>query len=255
MGHITLDVQGPVAVISLHNPDKHNAVDAPMREQLGAAYARIEGDDTIRVAILQGGDGGSFCAGGAIDGYLDGKAVGPDAAHLPRIPRPYPAAKPYIAAMKGYALGGGFALALACDLRIAGESARLGPTGLKLGAVQGAQTISRLTRLIGASKALEVLLLSKRLAAREAADMGLVHSVVADDAVLATALQWAETIAGFSPWAVAMTKKLVYETQHLPLDEAIEREDRVASEGYSRPEALAGFSAFLAGKGGDKKEA
>lgn len=248
MGHVVLDIQGPVALISLHNPEKHNAVDAPMREQLSAAYARIEADESIRVGVIQGGDGGSFCAGGAIDGYLQNKVVGPDAAHLPRIPRPYPATKPYIAALRGYTLGGGFALALACDLRIAGESARLGPTGLKLGAVQGAKTISRLTRLIGQSKALEVLLLSKRLGAREAADIGLVHTVVPDETVLATALEWANTIAGFSPWAVAMTKKLVYENQHLPLDESIEREDRIASEGYSRPEALAGFSAFMAGK-------
>lgn len=244
MGRVIFTVDGPIATIALDNPDKHNAVDAEMRAGLTEAYASIGSDDAIRVAIIRGAGAGSFCAGGAIDGYLEANALGPDAAQLPRIPRPYPATKPFIAAMLGYALGGGFALALSCDLRVAGQGARMGPTGLRLGAVQGAQTISRLTRLIGASKALEVLLLSKRLTAQQAADMGLVQAVTDDDKVFDTAMEWARTIAEFSPWAVAMTKKLVYETQHLPLDQAIAWEDATAAEAYTRPEALAGFSAF-----------
>jgi enoyl-CoA hydratase/carnithine racemase len=244
MGQIIFSVDGPVASIALDNPDSHNAVDALMRTALAAAYEQIEADDAIRVAVIRGAGTGSFCAGGSIDGYLEGNAFGPQARPLPRIPRPYPAKKPYIAAMLGHALGGGFALALSCDLRVAGKSAQMGPTGLKLGAVQGAQTISRLTRLIGASKALEVLLLSKRLTAQEAAEMGLVQAVAEDDKVFDAAMEWAHTIAGFSPWTVSMTKKLVYEAQHLSLDDAMAWEDKVATEGYSRPEALEGFTAF-----------
>ncbi|HSV83284.1 MAG TPA: enoyl-CoA hydratase/isomerase family protein [Ramlibacter sp.] len=248
MGRVHLSIADAIATIELDNPASHNAVDAPMRDELAAAYARVESDESVRVAIIRGSEGASFCAGGSIDGYLERGVFGPDGAHLPRIPRPHPATKPYIAAMNGYALGGGFALALACDLRIAGRSARMGPTGLKLGAVQGAQTISRLTRLIGASKALEVLLLSKRLTADEAVGMGLVHAVVDDDQVLDTAREWAATIAGFSPWTVAMTKKLVYEAQHLPLEDAMAWEDEVATEAYRRPEALEGFTAFKEGR-------
>lgn len=248
MGRIHLTIEGSIATIALDSPDKHNAVDAPMRKELTAAYEQIENDDTVRVAIIHGASSGSFCAGGAIDGYLEGKVFGPRAAHLPRIPRPHPSKKPYIAAMLGYALGGGFALALSCDLRVAGRGAKMGPTGLKLGAVQGAQTITRLTRLIGGSKALEVLLLSKRLTGQQAADMGLVHEVTEDDKVLETAMGWARTIAEFSPWTVSMTKKLVYEAQHMPLDAAMEWEDRVATEGYGRPEALEGFTAFQEGR-------
>lgn len=248
MGRIIFTVDGPVATIALDSPDSHNAVDSAMREELAAAYEQIENNQAVRVAIIHGGGAGSFCAGGSIDGYLAGNAFGPQAAPLPRIPRPYPSQKPYIAAMLGYALGGGFALALSCDLRVAGKSAKMGPTGLQLGAVQGAQTITRLTRLIGASKALEVLLLSKRLTSQEAADMGLVHAVTDDEKVLDTAMDWARTIAAFSPWTVSMTKKLVYEAQHLPLDEALEWEDQVATEGYRRPEALEGFTAFTQGR-------
>jgi len=248
VGRIIFTVDGPVATIALDNPNNHNAVDKPMRAELAAAYEQIENNQDVRVAIIHGADAGSFCAGGDIDAYLEANVFGPDAAPLPRIPRPYPSTKPYIAAMRGYALGGGFALALSCDLRVAGTGARMGPTGLKLGAVQGAQTITRLTRLIGASKALEVLLLSKRLSGEEAASMGLVHAVTDNTKVLEVATEWANTIAQFSPWTVSMTKKLVYEASHLPLDQAMEWEDQVATEGYRRPEALEGFTAFKDGR-------
>jgi enoyl-CoA hydratase/carnithine racemase len=244
MGRIIFTVDGPVAIIALDSPNNHNAVDADMRNALAEAYETIDRDDSIRVGVIHGANGGSFCAGGSIDGYLQAKVFGPDGTSVPRIPRPFPARKPYIAAMTGFALGGGFALALSCDLRVAGKGAQMGPTGLKLGAVQGAQTISRLTRLLGASRALEVLLLSKRVSGEEAASIGMVNAVTEDEQVLDKALEWAQTIAGFSPWTVAMTKQLVYEGQHLSLYEAIAWEDQVATEGYRRAEALEGFTAF-----------
>ncbi|CAM3501348.1 enoyl-CoA hydratase/isomerase family protein [Polaromonas hydrogenivorans] len=244
MGRIIFTIDGPVATIALDSPDNHNAVDAAMRQALTEAYETIDKDDSIRVGVIHGANGGSFCAGGSIDGYLQAQVFGPDAQPLPRIPRPFPARKPYIAAMTGFALGGGFALALTCDLRVAGKGAQMGPTGLKLGAVQGAQTISRLTRLLGGSRALEVLLLSKQLTGEQAAEIGLVNAVTDDDKVLKQALEWARAIAEFSPWAVAMTKQLVYEGQHLSLEDAIAWEDQVATEGYKRPEALEGFTAF-----------
>lgn len=244
MGQVHYSVEDGIALIALDNPASHNAVDAAMRAGLEEAYEAVDKDDNVRVAIIHGANGGSFCSGGSIDGYLELKVFGPEGGGLPKIPRPYPARKPYIAAMRGYALGGGFALCLSCDLRIAGKGAKMGPTGLKFGAVQGAQTISRLTRLIGQSRALGVLLMSKRLGAEDAERIGLVHAVTDDADVLDTAKQWAMTIAGFDPWAVAQTKQLAYEAFHLPLSESVSWEDQVTQEGYRRPEALAGFSAF-----------
>lgn len=244
MGRIIFDIDGPIASVMLDSPKNHNAVDAQMRKELTEAYETIEKDDSIRVAVIGGAGNGSFCAGGSIDGYLEGNALGPDASPLPRIPRPYPSTKPYIAAIRGFALGGGFALALSCDLRVAGRGAAMGPTGLKFGAVQGAQTISRLTRLIGLSKATEVLLLSKRVTGEEAGRIGLAQAVTDDEEVFNTAFAWARTIAEFSPWAVSATKKLIYGSLDVPLEESIAREDTVASEAYRRPEVLAAFTAF-----------
>jgi enoyl-CoA hydratase/carnithine racemase len=163
---------------------------------------------------------------------------------VPAIPRPWPIWKPFIAAISGYAVGGGFALALACDLRVAAKSATMGPSGLRRGVVQGAQQSQRLTRLIGLSKALELLLLSKYVSGTEAASMGLVQAVVEDGEVFNAAQDWANTIAGFSPYAVSKTKQLAYEGLHLSLNDAFALESEVMRESYSRPEALEAFTAF-----------
>jgi enoyl-CoA hydratase/carnithine racemase len=249
MGRIEFSVSNHVATILLDNPTKHNAVDAPMRAGLEKAYAEVRDNDDIRVAILRGSGDLAFCSGGDIDGYNALGAFGPDGVGPPPIPRPWPIWKPFIAAIKGYAVGGGFALALACDLRVAGKGATIGPSGLRRGVVQGAQQSQRLTRLIGLSKALELLLLSRYVSGSEAASMGLVQSAVEDMAVFDAAQEWAATIAGYSPWAVSKTKQLAYEGLHLPFDEAFSWEASVAAEGYSRPDAAQAFSAFTERKG------
>ncbi|MFW2449204.1 MAG: enoyl-CoA hydratase/isomerase family protein [Qipengyuania pacifica] len=243
MGKIGFAVDGHTAIITLDNPEKHNAVDAPMRDALAKAYERIEIDDDIRVAIIHGAGGKSFCAGGSIDGYLEKNAFGPDGTGVPAIPRPWPATKPYIGAINGYALGGGYALALSCDLRVAGTNARIGPSGLKRGAVQGAQTISRLTRLVGGSRAMQILLLSRELTGQEAAEFGLAE-LVEDDQVMNKAMEWANTIAEFSPWTVAQTKRLVLDAAHMSLKDAIAWESEIGAEAYRRPDAAEGFLAF-----------
>ena len=248
MGRIDFSVSNNIATIILDNPSKRNAVDAPMRAGLDEAYAEVRDNDEIRVAIIRGAGDLAFCSGGDIDGYHALGAFGPEGVGPPAIPRPWPIWKPFIAAIKGYAVGGGFALALACDLRVAGKGATVGPSGLRRGAVQGAQQSQRLTRLIGLSKALELLLLSKYVSGSEAASMGLVQSVVEDDDVFDAAQEWATTIAGYSPWAVSKTKQLAYEGLHLPFDEAFSREAIVAAEGYLRPDAAAAFTAFAARK-------
>src|SRR5690606_31313901 len=141
-------------------------------------------DDDIRVVIMRGAGDKAFCSGGDISAYAAGGVFGPGAEPLPPIPRPWPIWKPFIAAIQGYAVGGGFALALSCDLRVAGKSAKIGPSGLRRGAVQGAQQSQRLPRLIGMSRALELLLLSQYVSGEEAAGMGLVQCVTDDDQVM-----------------------------------------------------------------------
>ena len=251
MGTVHFSVSDGIARIVLDNPSVHNAVDADMRAALEDAYRAVESDDAIRVAVISGSVAGrSFCSGGYIDGYQEIGAFGPNGVGPPKIPRPWPMWKPFIAAIRGYAVGGGFALALACDLRVVGESAQIGASGLRRGAVQGAGQSQRLPRLVGMSKALEILLLSEYVDGVEAARIGLANIVVPDDLVEERAMEWAARIASYSPWAVQRTKELVYRGFDMPLDEAIEWESGIALEGYRKPEALAGFTAFTEGRGG-----
>ena len=245
MGQIHFTLQDHIATVTLDNQDKRNAVDPDMRTGLEEAYARIVSDDDIRVAIITGAGSKAFCSGGDIQAYRDAGVFGEGAADLPPIPRPKDIWKPFIAAINGYAVGGGFPLALSCDLRVAGKSAMIGSTGLRLGAVQGAQQSQLLPRLIGISKALEILLLSKIVSGEEAAGMGMVHAVVEDNEVMSTALKWAKTIAGYSPWAVQQTKRLVYEGFNMDLNDAYAWEARVTQDGYKRTDAARGFSSFL----------
>jgi enoyl-CoA hydratase/carnithine racemase len=245
MGTVHFDVVDGVARMVLDNPAVHNAVDAPMRAALQDAYREVESNDGIRVAVISGSvEGRSFCSGGYIDGYQEAGSFGPEGAGPPPIPRPWPVWKPFIAAIRGYAVGGGFALALTCDLRVVGRKAPIGPSGLRRGVVQGAGQSQRLSRLVGMSKALELLLLSSYVDGEEAGRIGLANLVVDDDSVEDSAMEWARTIASYDPWTVARTKELVHRGFDMPVDDALAWEADVALEGYRRPEAEAGFNAF-----------
>lgn len=244
MGSIEFRLEGHVAVITLNNPDKMNAVDPDMREGLVQAYERVVNEDDIRAAVITGAGDKAFSSGGDVDAYLEEGVFGPGASPLPPIPRPWPIWKPFIAAIKGYAVGGGFALALACDLRIVGNSAVIGASGLRRNAVQGAQQSQRLSRLVGMSKALELLLLSNYISGAEAAQIGLANKVVDDDSVLEVAMEWANTIASYDSWAVQRTKQLVYEGFNMPLEDAFAWEQELTLEGYTRGEVEQGFKDF-----------
>lgn len=248
MGEVHFSVEDHVALIVLDNQKKRNAVDPAMRAGIEQAYERIVADDDIRVAVITGAGDKAFSSGGDIDAYKEAGVFGPGAKPLPPIPRPWPIWKPFIAAIRGYAVGGGFALALACDLRVVGRGAVIGASGLKRGAVQGAGQSQRLSRLVGMSKALEILLLSKYLSGEEAAQIGLANTVVDDEAVLDTAMEWAKTIAGYSPWAVQKTKELIYQGFDMPVDAAFAWEKEVTLEGYSRDDAQQGFGDFKKNK-------
>jgi len=248
VGEVHFTVEDHVATIVLDNQKKRNAVDPAMRAGIEQAYERVISDDDIRVAIITGAGDKAFSSGGDIDAYKEAGVFGPGAKPLPPIPRPWPIWKPFIAAIRGYAVGGGFALALACDLRVVGKGAVIGASGLRRGAVQGAGQSQRLSRLVGMSKALEILLLSKYVSGEEAAQMGLANTVVDDDAVLDTAMEWAKTIASYSPWAVQKTKELIYQGFDMPVDDAFAWEKEITLEGYSRDDAQQGFGEFKTNK-------
>jgi enoyl-CoA hydratase len=209
-----------VAVITLDRPDRLNAMSFELVDDLHAALDAVHADNSCRVVILTGA-GRGFCAG------LDLKAIGsasvstglggPRAglrsqAHIAAlVPHVQGIQQPVIAAINGPAYGGGFALACACDIRIASSSARMGVQFIKVG-VSGCDIgISyTLPRLIGAARAHELMLTARDVEASEALHIGLVARVVPDAALLAEAMDLAATICSYSPFGVVMTKEVMH---------------------------------------------
>ena len=245
MGSIDFEVTDFVGHITINNPDKRNAVDADMIVQLAATYDEIERRDDVRVVVISGAGNESFCAGGNIPDYV-GKVVGIDAtAKRNVLPKPWRMSTPFIAAIEGYCVGGGFPLALCCDLRVASTTAKIGASGLKRGVMNGAGVTTRMVRLLGVSNALESLLTSEYMDADKAYAIGLVQRVVAAGDALDAAMDWAGVISKFSPEAVAATKRVAYDSLDLTWDQALTWEDAVLANNYQTPDAEEGFTSFL----------
>lgn len=216
-GRVRLERQGAVALLTLDRPAKRNAVTDAMAGELAAHARAINAEDAIRAVLLRGEGERAFCAG--MD--LDAIAAYPtpwDFRHRPD----YPGAvrsirKPVVAALRGYALGGGFEIALACDIRIAGESLRAGFPEVTRGWVGGGGASQMLPRLIGPGQAMRLLLTGEQVDAAEALRLRLVEQVVPDAAVEATALALAERLAALPPVAVQAVKAAVRQALEAPL--------------------------------------
>ena len=216
-GEVTLAVEQGVAVLTLDRPAKHNAITNAMAEQLAQHARMIDADDAIRAVLLRGAGARAFCAG------MDLKAIEAfptawDFRHRPD----YPGAvrsirKPVVAAVKGWALGGGFEMALAADIRIAGRSTRIGFPEVTRGWVGGGGASQVLPRVIGLGQAMRLLLTGEQVEAEEALRLRLVEQVVEDDALEATAMALCRRLAALPPVAVQAVKAAVRHSLEAPL--------------------------------------
>lgn len=198
---------GTVVSITLNRPEVRNAIGAQMIEDLGRALDAIATDDSVRAVIVSGAGGKAFAAGADIAELKErnrADALRRINAALFRRLEDQPV--PVIAAIQGYALGGGCELAMACDLRIAGQSAKLGQPEVGLGILPGAGAIQRLPRLVGLGRARELIYTGRIIDAVEAERIGLVNRVVPDDQVLNEAKALALSIAKQGALAVRISK-------------------------------------------------
>ncbi|MBK6685521.1 MAG: enoyl-CoA hydratase/isomerase family protein [Deltaproteobacteria bacterium] len=198
---------GTIVSITLNRPEVRNAIGAQMIEDLGRALDAIAHDDSVRAVIVSGAGGKAFAAGADIAELKErnrGDALRRINAALFRRLEDQPV--PVIAAIQGYALGGGCELAMACDLRIAGQSAKLGQPEVGLGILPGAGAIQRLPRLVGLGRARELIYTGRIIDAVEAERIGLVNRVVPDDQVLNEAKALALSIAKQGALAVRISK-------------------------------------------------
>lgn len=246
MPEARLEREGAIAWLILDNQEKLNAVDGAMSAQIREAYLEIESNPEIRVAIIRGAGEKAFSSGGDMKTYLDRGVLGTGGTGKPYgIQKPVDITKPVIAAICGHCLAGGFGLALACDLRIAGTNLRMGPTNLKRGMVPAAQQTERLVKLVPFGKAMEILLLSRAIDAQEALAIGLVQRVVEPSEVASEARAWAQIIAACPPGAVSMTKKLAYDSVDLGWKESFAMGAAVMENSYKTDEGREGFLAFF----------
>jgi 2-(1,2-epoxy-1,2-dihydrophenyl)acetyl-CoA isomerase len=222
---------GDVLVVTMNRPQASNALNPTVLEGLSAAFAEAA-DDRCRAVVLSGA-GRNFCAGADIKAYqIDATAMQLQSAFHPPLYALAALRKPVIAALNGAVAGGGLGFALAADIRIMGQSARLHPAWVHIGLAPDLGASWMLPRLMGYGRAYEWLTMGEPMTADRALDLGLVNAVVPDDMLLDSAIERARQLATRSPLALALTKQLLLDSY--------ERDFKAQVEEEARLQALAG---------------
>jgi enoyl-CoA hydratase len=239
---------GAVTCVVLDNPPL-NLVTGEMMEQLDAALDGIARDETVRAVVLTGAGPRAFCAGSDVKEFeslagrvaqgklLYEKYVYRKLAELP---------VPTIAAIEGDALGGGLELALCCDLRVAGASARLGMPEVRLGVIPGSGGTQRLPAVVGPARAKELILIGELISAERAEQIGLINAVAPAGETLAASVAVAERIAERGPFAVREAKRLIARARDFDLDAGLAAELDASDRVFSSADMLEGARAFFA---------
>jgi len=244
---LLLEVSEGVATVTLNRPEVLNALSDDMVAALVEVMTRVEADEAVRCVVLRGAGDKAFAAGADIkemsgrsymDVYLsDFITVGWERVSTCR--------KPIIAAVAGFALGGGCELAMMCDLIYCTENANFGQPEIKLGTIPGAGGSQRLTRAMGKAKAMELILTGKSFSGAEAERWGIAaRTFPTYEALMEETLKLAETIAGYTKVAVQACKEVVNKSQDLPLRDGVEFERRVFHSLFGSQDQKIGMKAF-----------
>ena len=243
---VTLQVEDGIGTIRLDRP-KMNAINEQLYQEVRAAALEASERADVRAVVIYGGEP-VFAAGADIKAMsqLDGAGMTAWGRELQdsfrtvaRIP------KPVIAAITGYALGGGYELALCADFRLLGASAKIGQPEIQLGIIPGAGGTQRLARLVGPAKAKDLVFTGRHVGAQEALDIGLADAVVPDDEVYATAVAMARKFAAGPPLALAAAKRAIDEGLDGTLDEGLVLESRLFAELFDTEDQETGMRSFL----------
>jgi enoyl-CoA hydratase len=242
--------QAAVTTIILDRPDRRNAIDPTTARELRAAFRAFERDRQARVAVLWGAHG-TFCAGADLKSFAERRPrrAWPVYDEGPMGPTRIVLGKPVIAAVAGYAVAGGFELALWCDLRVVEEDAILGVFNRRWGIPLIDGGTVRLPAVVGLGRALDIILTGRPIDAQEAERIGLANRVVPRGQARGEAEGLARKIAEFPPNCVVSDRRSVYESLGQPLDGALKREYRVGIATMKTGESLAGAQRFAAGAG------
>ena len=240
--------EGPVRIIGIDRPDRRNAVDRATADALADAFRRFDADDSVSVAVLYG-EGGTFCAGADLKAISDGdpNRVAPD-GDGPMGPTRMTLSKPVIAAISGHAVAGGLELALWADLRVVDDDAVFGVFCRRWGVPLIDGGTVRLPRLIGGSRAMDLVLTGRAVPADEALSIGLANRVVPSGTALPAAIALAAEIAAFPQTCMREDRMSVLEQDGLDTDAAIANELRHGMVSLAT-DTLAGANRFAGGAG------
>lgn len=244
---VLLDRDGPTAIITLNRPEKYNALNGVMRAEISAALQEIRRDPSVRGVVIWGGSK-TFVAGADLSEMLAKRPLDvfspmSKSADVWSEVSKFPV--PVVAAIAGACLGGGLELAMACDLRVATDNAVLGQTEVNVGLIPGRGGTQRLARLVGMTKAREMVLLGDVIKADEALRIGLINKVVPVDQLLAEAKRYVERIAEKSPQSITLAKLMMENGQDMNLDTAMMMESLAFSAMFSTDDRTEGAKAFL----------
>lgn len=242
---IIVETRGRVGLIALDRPKALNALNAALIEELAHALGTFEADDDIGAMVITGSDK-AFAAGADIKEMADKSFIDAYLENfITRWERVTTVRKPVIAAVAGYALGGGCELALMCDFIIAGDNAKFGQPEITIGTIPGAGGTQRLTRLVGKSKAMEMVLTGRTMDAEEAERSGLVSRIVPVGDLVEEAVKVAERIASMSRPSVLMAKESVARAYETTLAEGVRFERRLFHATFSTVDQKEGMAAFI----------
>lgn len=253
MNTIRYEKQGQIAIVRLNRPEVLNAINFEMGRELVEVWRDFRDDEELRVALVTGAGDRAFSAGADFQSLAEWFDEAPYRLYEEADQQPDPLGglhrnfdlwKPKIAAINGYCLGGGLELALACDIRVASNTARLGLPDVARGMMPGGGGTQRLPRIIPPGLALELLLTGKQIDAAEAYRIGLVNRVVEPDALLEEALSLARAICQNAPLAVRATAQAVWRGLHLSLDEGLRLESMLNNLLRSTEDVREGIRAF-----------
>jgi enoyl-CoA hydratase len=244
---LLIERRNRVAIVTINRPEKRNALNIQTREEGARLLEELRDDESVGVVVFTGAGDKAFIAGADIAEFAGRTALTQRDVMMARslftAIDTFP--KPVIAMVNGYCLGGGCELALACDLRIASETASFGQPEINLGIIPGGGGTQRLTRLVGEGKAMELILTGDIIDAREAYNMGLVNMVVPAADLEARTMELANRIAEKSPVALRMAKEAVKLASRSNLDEGLRREVDLFALCFSSEDKDEGVRAFL----------
>jgi enoyl-CoA hydratase/carnithine racemase len=244
---VDYEKEGKIAIFTINRPQAMNAMNMEAIRELHQAMVDFRDDPELWVGIITGTGDRAFCGGADIKDTLPFmKEHRRDQwAFPPTIMRGFELWKPLIAAINGLALGGGLEIALACDIRIAAENARLGTTEVNLGLIPGWGGTQRLPRMVPYCKAAEILLMGRPIDAQEAYRIGLVNKVVPQAEVMTTAKEWAGVICQAGPLAVRAAKEAMIRGYSMTLEDGLKLENSLAAYIMGTEDFTEGTTAFV----------